>query len=56
MPVSLLNWESLGNNNVYNPTIQDLYLNGGWVEFSYTPGPNSKTWTLPSSAFTDAAI
>ena len=39
LPVSLLNWESLGNNNVYNPTIQDLYLNGGWVEFSYTPWP-----------------
>lgn len=39
IPISLLNWEPIGNNNVYNPTIQDLYLNGGWVEFSYTPWP-----------------
>ena len=39
IPISLLNWEPLANNNVYNPTIQDLYLNGGWVEFSYTPWP-----------------
>ncbi|MFZ1396970.1 MAG: hypothetical protein WAS33_08740 [Candidatus Promineifilaceae bacterium] len=39
IPISLLNWQPLANNNVYNPTIQDLYLNGGWVEFSYTPWP-----------------
>ncbi len=39
IPISLLNWEPMANNNVYNPTIQDLYLNGGWVEFSYTPWP-----------------
>ena len=35
----MLDWEPLANSGVYEPTIQDLYLNGGWVEFSYTPWP-----------------
>lgn len=51
LPVSLLNWESLGNNNVYNPTIQDLYLNGGWVEFSYTPWPEFQNMDVTKLSF-----
>jgi hypothetical protein len=51
LPVSLLNWESLGNNNVYNPTVQDLYLNGGWVEFSYTPWPEFQNMDVTKLSF-----
>jgi len=41
----------LGNNSVYNPTIQDLYLNGGWVEFSYTPWPELQDMTVTKLSF-----
>ncbi len=51
IPVSLLNWEPLANNNVYNPTIQDLYLNGGWVEFSYTPWPEFQEMEVTKLGF-----
>lgn len=51
IPISLLNWEPIGNNNVYNPTIQDLYLNGGWVEFSYIPWPELQNMALTSLGF-----
>jgi hypothetical protein len=51
IPISLLNWEPLANNNVYNPTIQDLYLNGGWVEFSYTPWPEFQQMEVTKLAF-----
>ncbi|WP_420629607.1 DUF7408 domain-containing protein [Candidatus Leptofilum sp.] len=51
IPVSLLNWEPIGNNNVYNPTIQDLYLNGGWVEFSYTPWPELQNMEVTELGF-----
>ena len=29
VPVSLMNWDVLGQNNVYNTGIQELSLNGG---------------------------
>ena len=51
IPLSLLNWEPLANNNVYNPTIQDLYLNGGWVEFSYTPWPEFQSMEVNKLGF-----
>lgn len=51
IPLTLLNWESLANSNVYNPTIQDLYLNGGWVEFSYTPWPEFQNMEVTKLAF-----
>ncbi len=51
IPISLLNWEPLANNNVYNPTIQDLYLNGGWVEFSYTPWPEFQLMEVTELGF-----
>ncbi|MCB8948020.1 MAG: hypothetical protein H6653_08390 [Ardenticatenaceae bacterium] len=51
IPITLLNWEPLGNNSVYNPTIQDLYLNGGWVEFSYTPWPELQDMTVTKLSF-----
>ena len=51
IPISLLNWEPLANNNVYNPTIQDLYLNGGWVEFSYTPWPEFQNMDVTKLSF-----
>ena len=51
IPLSLINWEPLANNNVYNPTIQDLYLNGGWVEFSYTPWPEFQNMEVTKLGF-----
>jgi hypothetical protein len=51
IPISLLNWEPSANNNVYNPTIQDLYLNGGWVEFSYTPWPEFQAMEVTELGF-----
>lgn len=51
IPISLLNWDPLANNNVYNPTIQDLYLNGGWVEFSYTPWPEFQAMEVTELGF-----
>lgn len=51
IPISLLNWEPLANNSVYNPTIQDLYLNGGWVEFSYTPWPEFQDMEVTKLGF-----
>lgn len=51
IPLSLLNWEPLANSNVYNPTIQDLYLNGGWVEFSYTPWPEFQNMDITKLGF-----
>jgi hypothetical protein len=41
----------LANNNVYNPTIQDLYLNGGWVEFSYIPWPELQNMEVTQLGF-----
>ena len=40
VPVSLMNWDVLGQNNVYSTGIQELSLNGGWIEFAYTPWPD----------------
>ncbi|GJM43050.1 MAG: hypothetical protein DHS20C20_33320 [Ardenticatenaceae bacterium] len=51
IPISLLNWQPLANNNVYNPTIQDLYLNGGWVEFSYLPWPELQNMVVTKLGF-----
>jgi hypothetical protein len=51
IPLSLLNWEPLANSNVYEPTIQGLYLNGGWVEFSYTPWPEFQNMEITKLGF-----
>ncbi len=37
LPVSLLNWRVLADSGIYQASIQNLYLNGGWVEFEYEP-------------------
>lgn len=37
LPVSLLNWTVLADSGIYQPTIQNLYLDRGWVEFEYEP-------------------
>jgi hypothetical protein len=37
VPLALLNWSVLDQNLGYQPTIQNLTLNGGWVEFEYRP-------------------
>ncbi len=43
IPVALLQWEVLATSGVYDPVIEDLYLNQGWVEFEYTPWPEFQT-------------
>ena len=37
IPPSLLHWTPLNYSQVYQPTIVDLYLNSGWIEFEFTP-------------------
>ncbi|MCP4416552.1 MAG: hypothetical protein GY805_08015, partial [Chloroflexi bacterium] len=51
IPLSLLDWEALANSQVYDPTIQGLYLNGGWVEFSYTPWPEFQNMDVTELGF-----
>ena len=43
IPVTLLHWEAIANSGVYEPAIQDLFLNQGWVELEYTPWPEFQT-------------
>ncbi len=39
VPKVLLNWQILAQSGVYEPTIDNLYLPPGWVEFEYEPWP-----------------
>ncbi len=43
IPAALLHWEAIANSGVYEPAIQDLFLNQGWVELEYTPWPEFQT-------------
>jgi hypothetical protein len=43
IPKPLLNWQVLAESGVFNPTIDDLYLPRGWVEFEYEPWPEFQT-------------
>lgn len=40
LPVSLLNWQVLSQNNVYTSGFQEFSLNGGWIEFEFVPWPD----------------
>jgi hypothetical protein len=40
LPLSLLDWSTLAQNNVYDPNIENLNLNLGWIEFEYQPWPD----------------
>lgn len=37
VPIALFNWKELASSGLYDPTIQDLFLNDGWVEFEFEP-------------------
>jgi hypothetical protein len=39
LPVDLLQGNVLDSSRIYNIDYRDLYLNGGWVEFEFTPWP-----------------
>ncbi len=39
IPLALLNWQVLGESGIYQASIQNLYLQGGWIEFEYKPWP-----------------
>jgi hypothetical protein len=46
IPKFLLNWEVLGENGVYAPSISDLILPPGWIEFEYQPWPEFQAMTV----------
>jgi hypothetical protein len=46
VPKFLLNWQVLGENGVFNPSISDLTLNPGWIEFEYQPWPEFQAMTI----------
>ena len=37
VPIALFNWKELSSSGLYDPTIEDLFLNDGWVEFEFEP-------------------
>jgi len=39
VPLPLLNWSVLDESGTYQASIQNLYLQGGYVEFEYQPWP-----------------
>ncbi len=48
VPKFLLNWQVLGENGVFNPSISNLVLNPGWIEFEYQPWPEFQAMTVNS--------
>ncbi len=38
VPLVLLDWVVLRDSGLYDPSIQNMLLNGGWIEFEFTPG------------------
>jgi hypothetical protein len=46
IPQFLLNWQVLGENGVFNPSISGLSLNPGWIEFEYQPWPEFQAMTV----------
>jgi hypothetical protein len=43
IPKALMSWQVLGENGVYDATINDLYLSPGWIEFEYQPWPDFRS-------------
>ncbi len=39
LPRTLLNWHVIGEDGVFDPMINNLYLPPGWVEFEFEPWP-----------------
>jgi hypothetical protein len=46
VPKFLLNWQVLGESGVYNPSISELTLPPGWIEFEYQPWPEFQAMTV----------
>jgi hypothetical protein len=46
VPKFLLNWQVLGESGIYNPSISDMTLYNGWVEFEYQPWPEFQAMTV----------
>jgi hypothetical protein len=46
VPKFLLNWQVLGENGIYNPSISNLNLPTGWIEFEYQPWPEFQAMTV----------
>lgn len=46
VPKFLLDWQVLGESGVYNPSISDLTLPPGWIEFEYQPWPEFQAMTV----------
>jgi hypothetical protein len=50
IPISLMSWEVIGNGSNYEPSIMNLYLEGGWVEFEYMPWSEFQTMSVTGMA------
>lgn len=50
IPSALLNWQELASSGLYGPTFEELYLNGGWVEFEFEPWQEFQTMEITSLA------
>ncbi len=50
IPTALLNWQELASSGLYNPTFEDLYMNGGWIEFAFEPWRDFQTMEVSSLA------
>jgi hypothetical protein len=46
VPKFLLNWLVLGESGIYAPSISDLTLPTGWIEFEYQPWPEFQAMTV----------
>ncbi len=46
IPLTLLNWQVAGTNNVYEPSVQNFYLPNGWVDFEFSPWPEFQSMTV----------
>ncbi len=46
IPKALVSWQVLGENGVFDATINDLYLPPGWIEFEYRPWPNFQSMRI----------
>jgi hypothetical protein len=50
VPRLFLDWQVLGESGVYDPTINNLYLPQGWIEFEYQPWDEFRTMSVSELA------
>jgi hypothetical protein len=50
VPRLFLDWQVLGESGIYDPTINNLYLPQGWIEFEYQPWEEFRTMSVSELA------